>query len=165
MPRLYFYPPYTSCTFVLPFSTVFTVEISVDVPPCMPLPLVEIYGHVLSWTLLLSVEISLDVPTRAYVHALPQVSLIVLPCFCLSVHVLLRASMHVPPLESVLMMDVLRVCLLLCPTDSPSSSVMRVTALGVGKVSGYILGGGSLVIVGVGGDGAAGVAVTRLVVV
>ena len=42
---------------------------------------------------------------------------------------------------------------------------MRVTALGVGKVSGYIRGGGSLVIVGVGGDGAAGVAVTRLVVV
>ena len=106
---------------------------------------------------LLSVEVSMHVPTQAYVHALPRLSLIVIPCFCLSV--------HVPQLESVLMMDVLRVCLLLCPTDSPSSSVMRVTALGVGKVSGYILGGGSLVIVGVGGDGAAGVAVTRLVVV
>ena len=39
---------------------------------------------------------------------------------------------------------------------------MQVTALGVGQVSGDILGGGSLVSVGGGGGGAAGVAVTRL---
>ena len=114
---------------------------------------------------LLSVEVSMHVPTQAYVHALPRLSLIVIPCFCLSVHVLLRASVHVPPLESVLTMDVTRICLLLCPIDSPSLSGMRVTALGVGQVSGYILGGSILVNVVVGGDGAAGVAGTRLVVV
>ena len=78
-------------------------------------------------------------------------------------YVLLQASVHVPPLESVLVMDVPRVYLLLCPTDSLSLSGMQVTALCVGQVSGYVLGSGSLVSVVVGGDGAAGVAGTRLV--
>ena len=62
-------------------------------------------------------------------------------------------------------MDVPRVYLLLCPTDSLSLSGMQVTALCVGQVSGYILGGSILVNVVVGGDGAEGVAGTRLVVV
>ena len=65
------------------------METDVNMPPCTPIPLVEIYGHVLPCMLVLAVE--------SYVHVLPRASLIVLPCVCLSVYVFLQIILaHAP---------------------------------------------------------------------
>ena len=72
------YPLYTSYAFILPRTTFFPVETSVDVPLCTPIPLVEIFGHMLPWMLVLTVETAmLSVKTSMHVlHKHPYT------CFC-----------------------------------------------------------------------------------
>ena len=56
--------------------------------------------------------------SRASVHVLLQSSLLILLCVYLSLHVLPRAFLRVTLLESTLMVAVLHVCPLFCPTQS-----------------------------------------------
>ena len=113
--RLGLYLPYSSYGFVIPHTTVFTAETSVDMPLCTPITLVEKYGHALPCTPILSVEIPVETSVHMLpqepVHVLPRESLILLPCVCLSVHVIIRSSVYMPPRATVLAVAVLHVCL------------------------------------------------------
>ena len=60
---------------------------------------------------------------RASVHVLLRESLLVLPCVCLYAQVLLRASVHVPPRASVIMVDVPGVYLSFYTAHSCDSTV------------------------------------------
>ena len=88
------------------------------VPPCTPVPLVEIHGDVLPCTILISVEMSVHMYLRASVHVLLRASLLVLPCVYFSVHVLPQASVHAPPQEYVLAVSVPCVYMLFYPIYS-----------------------------------------------
>ena len=91
---------------------------------CMPVPLGEIYVHMLPCTPVISLETSVHVLTKFYlhvasmqeltqysVHMLPRVSLLVLPRVCVSMYRLLQASAHLPLQESMIVVAVPRVCL------------------------------------------------------
>ena len=121
MSRMVSYLPYSSYAFVLPRTTIFTMEFSMYMNPCMPVPLVGIYGNVLPRTPILSVETTLHTPPRPSVHMLLQPSFLVLPCVCMSVYTLPIASVHVPLRASVLAVSVLHVCLSFCPTELTAS--------------------------------------------
>ena len=104
------YPPYPPYAFVLPCTAVFPVKTPVDVPLCMPIPLVEIYEHVLPFTLALTL-VTTVLAEETSVHMLPGASLHVLLQsirVCTSVCMFVR---HVPSQESVIAVAVLCACL------------------------------------------------------
>ena len=109
------YLQYFSYAFVLPCTNVFTMETPVDMHPFTPVPLVEIYGQVLTFTPVISLETTV-LSVEISMHVLLLVSLLVLQCVCLSVHLLPRASVHVLMGASVLPVAVLYVCMTFCPT-------------------------------------------------
>ena len=88
-----------------------------DVTPYTPVYLVGIYRHVILRTPVLSLEMSVHALLISSVHVIPRPSFLILPHVCVSVNVL--------PLASVLMVAVLHVYLLLCPTKYCSESVPR----------------------------------------
>ena len=110
MSRTGLYLPYLSYASVLTHMYVFTLDSSVGVIPCMPIPLVEIYGHVLPGTPAFSAETHLYALTRysmnteMSVHALMifcargiRAHLLNLPCTCTSacLYVHARASVSI----------------------------------------------------------------------
>ena len=126
-------------------TNIFTLDLCVGVTTCTPVPLVEIYGHVLPWTPVFSEEMIVHALTQssvhaetsvhrvirssvhvAFVHALTQssvhvllwASFLVLMCVCVYVHGILQASVNVPPRASVFAVDVPNVCMLFCSTHS-----------------------------------------------
>ena len=92
MSHLGSYLLYFSYVFVLRHTAVFIMETSVYMTLCTPLYLVKIYGHVPLCTPIFSLETSVHALPQASGHVLLQASLLILPCVCLSMHVLTRAS-------------------------------------------------------------------------
>ena len=90
MSRLGFYLPYFSYVFIIPHTTVFTVELSLEVTLCTPISLLEIYVYVFLFTPLLSVETFMHTLPITCVRVLPRASLIILWYVFLYMHVLLR---------------------------------------------------------------------------
>ena len=140
--RMGFYLPHLPYTYVMPCMNVFTLDLYVDVNTCMPVSLVEIFGHVLPYTPVLSVEMSVHSLTRYSVHVelylhtliqyyvlrasmytltwssvyvILQAFFLVLPRVCVS-NIILQASVHVPQRASLLVVAVTHACLLFCPT-------------------------------------------------
>ena len=92
--------------------------------PCTPVTLVEIYEPVILCTPILSVETSVHMLMKYYVHVtsvhvltlsyvqvLLQESLPVLMRVCVFVNGIPQASVHVTPLESMIAVAVICVCL------------------------------------------------------
>ena len=116
--RICLYILYLSCVFVLPHTTVFTLDSSVDVILCTPIPLVGMYGQLIPRTSVISVETPLHVLPKSSVHILLQEYLLLLPCVYVYVHGFPWSSMHLPPRASMILVAVLNVCLTFCPTHS-----------------------------------------------
>ena len=90
------YLQYLAYMLVLSTTTLFTMELYVDLTLCIPIDLVEIYRHVLPSTPILSVETSVHGLPRSSVHMLLRASLLVLPHVYVSVHGILLASIRIP---------------------------------------------------------------------
>ena len=151
MSHIGFYLRYSSYVFFLPHRAVFALNFFVCINPCTTVNLVEIYGYMLLCTPVLSVETSVQALTRssmhvASVHALTRSSVnvllpesfLVLPRVCVSINILLQASVHVTPQASVLAVAVPRVYLSFCTTYS--CKVTLAMALGqIMSTSGVLL--------------------------
>ena len=160
------YLPYLSYTFILLRTNFFTLDLFMDVTMCTPVHLVEIYGRVFPCTPVFSAETYIHTLTQSSVHAetsvhtltqssvhvasvhalthssvnvLPQASLLLLPCVCVSMHGLTWASVHVPLQAYVLVVVVTCVCLLLCPTHS-CDMILAMTLGQLMYTSGLLLG-------------------------
>ena len=71
-------------------TNVFTLDSYVEVTTFIPVPLVEMYGHMFLLILVLSAETSMDAITRSSVHAEP------------SDHVLTRSYVHMAPMYKLM---------------------------------------------------------------
>ena len=94
----------------------FTMYSFVDATLCTPVPLVEIYRHVILCMPIISLEMSVHAIMKysvhvTSVHALTQYSVDVLPQSYLIILPHVFVSVHVPPQASVITVAVPGVCL------------------------------------------------------